>query len=86
MVYKRCFFHYLKNIRKYLVKNGFGKKSSENYYNYIIKSCYKLLFKKIHKNIEKELKNYLERIKHEMNSKSISKNNGLNILKIKVYV
>ena len=24
--HKGCFFHYLKNIRKYLVKNGFTKK------------------------------------------------------------
>ena len=56
--HKGCFFHYLKNIRKYLVKNGFTKKKMEDDYKYIIKTCYNLPFKKnIQKNIGKEFKN-----------------------------
>ena len=35
LVHKGCFFHYLKNIRKYLVKNGFTKKDIINQYNFI---------------------------------------------------
>ena len=55
--HKGCFFHYLKNIRKYLVKNGFTTKKKLEDYKYIIDNCYKLPFKKnIEKNIEKEIK------------------------------
>ena len=50
--HNRCFFHYLKNIRKYLIKNGFGRKEQNNNYQYIIKECYKLPFiENINKNI-----------------------------------
>ena len=55
--HKGCFFHYLKNIRKYLVKNGFTAKKKLEDYKYIIDNCYNLPFKKnIDKNIEKEIK------------------------------
>ena len=54
-----CFFHYLKNIRKYLVKNGFTKKENISKYNFIIKECYKLPFIK---NIEKEINSKIEKI------------------------
>ena len=47
----------MKNIRKFLVKNGFTKKINMDKYNYIIKKCYKLPFKKnINKYINKEIK------------------------------
>ena len=53
-----CFFHYLKNIRKYLIKNGYTKKANEKHYDYIIKSVYKLPFiSNIDKNIKNEIKN-----------------------------
>ena len=55
--HKGCFFHYMKNIRKFLIKNGFTKKINMDKYNYIIKKCYNLPFKKnINKNINKEIK------------------------------
>ena len=51
-----CFFHYLKNIRKFLIKHGFTKKENESHYKYIINNVYKLPFiKDIHLNIEKEI-------------------------------
>ena len=47
----------MKNIRKYLIKNGYTKKIKKKY-KYIIKNCYNLPFKKnINKNISKEIKN-----------------------------
>ena len=52
--HKGCFFHYMKNIRKYLIKNGFTKKINEEKYKYIINNCYNLPLKKnINKNISK---------------------------------
>ena len=52
-----CFFHYMKNIYKYLLKNKYTLKINKNHYNYIIKSVYELPFKfKIEKNIDKEIK------------------------------
>ena len=59
MKHNGCFFHYLKNIRKYLVKNGFTKKENISKYNFIIKECYKLPFIK---NIEKEINSKIEKI------------------------
>jgi len=51
-----CFFHFLKNIRKYLIKNGFTKKENETHYKYIITNVYKLPFKNnIDKNIYREI-------------------------------
>ena len=52
-------FHYLKNIKKHLVKNGFTKKENISKYNFIIKECYKLPFIK---NIEKEINSKIEKI------------------------
>ena len=54
-----CFFHYLKNIRKYLVKNGFTKKENITNYKFIIKECYKLPFIE---NIEKDISSKIEEI------------------------
>ena len=53
-----CFFHYLKNIRKYLMKHGFTTNENQENYNYIINKCYEIPFinnieKKIDKEIEK---------------------------------
>ena len=45
--HKGYFFHYLKNIRKYLVKNGFITKKKADDYKYIIDNCYRLPLKKI---------------------------------------
>ena len=51
-----CFFHYMKNIYKYLLKNKYTVKSNKSHYNYIIKSVYELPFKlNIEKNIDKEI-------------------------------
>ena len=47
-----CFFLFLKNIRKYLIKNGFTKKENETHYKYIITNVYKLPFKN---NIDKSI-------------------------------
>ena len=55
-----CFFHYMKNIYKYLVKNKYTVKSNKNHYSYIIKNVYELPFKvNIEKNIDKEIKKNL---------------------------
>ena len=63
LVHKGCFFHYLKNIRKYLVKNGFTKKENHNHYKYLINNCYQLPLKKnIDKSIEKDIKKYVIKI------------------------
>ena len=52
-----CFFHYMKNIYKYLLKNKYKTKENKKHYNYIIKNVYELPFKSnIDKNIEKEIK------------------------------
>ena len=52
-----CFFHYMKNIYKYLVKNKYTVKSNKNHYSYIIKNVYEIPFKvNIEKNIDKEIK------------------------------
>ena len=51
-------FPLFKNIRKYLVKNGFTKKENISKYNFIIKECYKLPFIK---NIEKEINSKIEK-------------------------
>ena len=48
-----CFFHYLKNIRKQLVKLGFGTDANKNIYNDVIKFCYELPFSE---NIENNIK------------------------------
>jgi len=49
-------FHYLKNIRKYLIQNGFTKNVNKAKYDYIIQNCYKLPFiEDINKNICKEI-------------------------------
>ena len=51
-----CFFHYLKNIRKYLIQNGLTTKAKKEKYDYIIQNCYKLPFiEDINKNIDKEI-------------------------------
>ena len=52
-----CFFHYMKNIYKYLAKNTYTVKNNKSHYDYIIKNVYKLPFKlNIEKNIDKEIK------------------------------
>ena len=52
-----CFFHYMKNIYKYLAKNKYTVKKNKSHYDYIIKNVYKLPFKSnIEKNIDKEIK------------------------------
>ena len=57
-----CFFHYLKNIRKQLVKLGFGTDANKNIYNDVIKFCYELPFSEnIENNIKKKLINSLKR-------------------------
>ena len=59
-----CFFHYMKNIYKYLLKNQYITKKNKKHYNYIIKSVYKLLFKENKdKIIEKEIKNICKKNK-----------------------
>ena len=59
-----CFFHYLKNIRKYLIKNGFGCKEKKNNYQYLINECYKLPFiENINKNIVKSINNICKKDK-----------------------
>ena len=45
--HKGCFFHYMKNIRKFLIKNGFTKKINMDKYNYIKKSVTTYHSKKI---------------------------------------
>ena len=56
LVHKGCFFHYLKNIRKYLVKNGFTKKDNISHYNFIINRCLNFPLKQnIDKTISKEI-------------------------------
>ena len=45
--HKGCFFHYLKNICKYLIKNGFTAEKNKDFYKYIIDNCYRLQLKKI---------------------------------------
>ena len=52
-----CFFHYMKNIYKYLLKNKYTTKENKKHYKYIIKKVYELPFKtNIDKNINKEIK------------------------------
>ena len=53
LTHKGCFFHYLKNIRKYLVKNGFKSNDKLDFYRYLINNCYKLPLKA---NIDKTIK------------------------------
>ena len=54
--HKGCFFYYLKNIWKFLIKNWFNKKVNKKKYKYIIENCYELPLKKnIHQTINKEL-------------------------------
>ena len=63
LVHKGCFFHYLKSIRKYLVKNGFTKKENQNHYKYLINNCYQLPLKKnIDKSIEKDIKKICNKV------------------------
>ena len=40
-----CFFHYMKNIYKYLLKNKYTTKENKKRYIYIIKKVYELPFK-----------------------------------------
>ena len=44
--HKGCFFHYMKNIRKFLVKNGFTKKINIDKYNYNKKVLHIIIQKK----------------------------------------
>ena len=51
--YNGCSFHFLKNIRKFLMKNGFTKKGNENHIKYLMNNVYSLPFKsKINKSID----------------------------------
>lgn len=60
--YYGYFFHYLKNIRKFLIQNGYTTKANKTKYDYIIKNCYKLPFiEDINKNIDKKLNKYLKK-------------------------
>ena len=80
-----CFFHYMKNIYKYLLKNKYTLKINKNHYNYIIKSVYELPFKfKIEKNIDKEIKKICKKILFIKISAIIFWKNGVNIIKTKV--
>ena len=93
LVHKGCFFHYLKNIRKYLVKNGFTKKENQNHYKYLINNCYQLPLKKnIDKSIEKDIKKicnkdkkYIEFLEYFNNQwLEYFKNKTLNLNKINI--
>lgn len=53
-----CFFHFMKNIRKYLMQHNYTKNENAEKYKYIINNIYKLPFKKdINTCIFKEIKN-----------------------------
>ena len=59
------FFHYLKNIRKYLVKNGFTKKDNISHYNCIIIRYHNFPLKQnIDKTISKEINTWFIINKH----------------------
>ena len=62
LVHYGCYFHYMKNIRKFLVSNKYTNKENTDKYNYIINEVSELPFKKnidksIHKEINKSFKN-----------------------------
>ena len=47
-----CFFHYMKNICTYFLKNKYTTKENKKHYNYVIKNIYELSFNgKIEKRI-----------------------------------
>ena len=57
-----CFFHFMQNIRKYLLKNKYTIKENIFRYNYIIEKISLLPFKK---NIEKTIYNDINKICNE---------------------
>ena len=79
--HKGCFFHYMKNIRKYLVKNGFTKKINEEKYKYIINECYKLPFIKNINKIDKEIKKSFSKKKEYDDFLTYFKNQWLDYFK-----
>ena len=51
-----CFFHFMKNIRKYLMQHNYTKKENAEKNKYIINNIYKFPFKKdINKSVVKEI-------------------------------
>ena len=84
LIHYGCYFHYLKNIRKFLVCNKYTNNENIDIYNYIINKVLELPFK-IDKQIHKEI-NKIFKKKFIRNLRNIFQSNGYLILQIKFWI